>query len=135
MKKELIRIITTNPLEIKRITTEALAFISDCAQCDGDIFRIRLCILEALANSYAHGNQQIEDKKIMVKVSIEGKKIEIYIRDEGKGIELAQALTCDFPDWDEEGGRGIPILKAYCDEVCWAEESGEVRLTFELDSQ
>lgn len=135
MKKEFIRIIPTNPAEIKRITTEALAFISDCAQCEGDIFRIRLCILEALANSYTHGNQQMEDKKIMIKVTIEGKIIEVYIRDEGKGIELAQALNCDFPEWDVESGRGIPILKAYCDEIRWAEEAGEVRLTFQLDSQ
>lgn len=108
-------------------------FIAACSKCTKDIFRIRLCVSEALANSYLHGNQEIEDKKITLKVKIESNIVEIVIKDEGGGIQ--RELCYDFPDWEEEHGRGIPILMSYCDDLDLCGTKGEVKLVFKIAHQ
>ncbi len=130
MNKEFIRIIPSKPVEIKRTATEAVDFISACSKCSDDIFRIRLCVLEALANSHIHGNKGIEDKKIILKVRIENNHIVVIIKDEGGGIQ--KDLCFDFPDWEEEHGRGIPILMSYCDDVDLCSNEG-VKLIFKIE--
>jgi len=86
----------------------------------------RLCVQEAITNSIIHGNNSNKNKNITLSYVL-NEKIEIEIQDEGPGILLenqnsdSQKISKD--DLLKESGRGIMLMKHFCDKVIFKKNS------------
>ena len=94
---------------------------------DGDEVDIQIALGEALANAVVHGNRENPHKCVYVtcRFSIDG-EIFLTIRDEGEGFD-SRAIP-DPTDRHNRllpNGRGIYLMRALMDEVCF-EENGKV---------
>ncbi len=79
--------------------------------------RILIAISEAVTNSLVHGNKENPAKTIRLTFHHQDSCLRIEIEDEGKGFRPQVADLEERAEKLQEGGRGIPIMKAYMDEV------------------
>ena len=92
-------------------------------------FSIKLAMEEAIVNAMKHGNNFDESKHVTLRYAFDGDKFHLCVRDEGNGFEMKEV-----PDPTEDGnlclpyGRGIMLMKAYMDEICFNEQGNEVRM-------
>ena len=105
-------------------------FIAKFRKPDGSETHIEMAVHEALANAVIHGNQGDPYKSIHVvcRCTIDG-EVSIAIRDQGQGFNW-RAL--DDPTTPENllsaHGRGIYLMQALMDEVCFDEGGTVVHL-------
>jgi anti-sigma regulatory factor (Ser/Thr protein kinase) len=79
--------------------------------------RILTAVSEAVTNSLVHGNKGNPKKTIKLTFCQRGTHLEIYIDDQGGGFKPHIISLKESAKKLEERGRGIPIMKAYADEV------------------
>ena len=72
----------------------------------------RLCLEEALVNAVRHGNGGDAKRTITLEMCDCGDYCKIKVKDEGEGFCTEDI---DLPDPDQEGGRGICLIKHYMD--------------------
>jgi serine/threonine-protein kinase RsbW len=77
-------------------------------------FAARLCMEEALVNAIKHGNKADPERKVSLEIAEEGDLCRIVVRDEGPGFDPESVM---MPDCEQEGGRGICIIRHYMDHV------------------
>jgi len=77
---------------------------------------LQIAVSEAILNAIVHGNKEISEKNVYVKIENDERKITISIKDEGKGFDVN---TLPDPTKSEnlykEHGRGIFIIKSLVD--------------------
>lgn len=81
---------------------------------------LSIAVTEAVGNAIVHGNKKDPTKKVRIQVEIRKNRVKIAVTDQGKGFDpdgLADPL--DPKNLMKESGRGIFILKALMDDVCW----------------
>lgn len=97
-----------------------------------DIYgNILIAVTEAVNNAIKHGNK--EDRKKLVDLEVESseQKVTFKIKDEGNGFDFKHLNDPTSPEnLEEEGGRGIFLMKHLSDEVNFLEEGRKVELTF-----
>ncbi|TAG04606.1 MAG: ATP-binding protein [Cytophagia bacterium] len=97
-----------------------------------DIYgNILIAVTEAVNNAIKHGNK--EDRKKLVDLEMESseQKVTFKIEDEGNGFDFKHLNDPTSPEnLEEEGGRGIFLMKHLSDEVNFLEEGRKVELTF-----
>jgi serine/threonine-protein kinase RsbW len=104
-----------------------MLFIKKFRNADGSELDIEIALREALTNAIVHGNQENPDKRVYVmsRCSEDGEVL-LTIRDQGQGFDNH---TVPDPTAPENvlfrHGRGIYLMQALMDEVCF-EESGKV---------
>jgi serine/threonine-protein kinase RsbW len=104
-----------------------MRFILHFRNADGSEIDIEVAVREALANAVIHGNGEYPDKyvSILCRCYMDGEVV-IAIRDQGAGFD---SETVPDPTAAENRrlprGRGIYLMKALMDEVCF-EEGGSV---------
>ena len=81
--------------------------------------KVLLCLSEAVINSIDHGNQNDQNKHVIIEVQcVNNKRIEIKISDEGGGFDYSSLKD---PTREEnirnETGRGIHIIRSLSDEL------------------
>jgi serine/threonine-protein kinase RsbW len=83
-------------------------------------FAIKLSLEEALANAIKHGNSGDPEKQVVVTYRIAEDHIQISVCDEGGGFEpdVVPDPTLD-ENLEKPNGRGIMLMKAYMNEVCY----------------
>lgn len=101
-------------------------FIDKFRDVDGSEV-IEIAVHEALGNAVIHGNHENPHKDVYVtcRCTMDG-EVSITVRDEGEGFD-SRALP-DPTDPDRRlltHGRGIHLMRALMDEVCF-EENGQV---------
>lgn len=77
---------------------------------------IRLAVDEAFVNAVVHGARCDPAKEISVAADFDGGRATIAVADSGEGFDPAtvpDALS------DAQGGRGLFLLRSFCDEVTW----------------
>jgi serine/threonine-protein kinase RsbW len=81
---------------------------------DDDIADLKLAITEACSNSIRHAYDENEEaaSKVFVTYEVQEDRLVVEVRDHGRGFEYEGANTDDLP----EGGLGISIIRAVCDE-------------------
>ena len=110
---------------ISPLVAELMQFIS--RNRNEDNFEIELALSEALANAIIHGNSEEPHKRVFVscRCTTDG-DVSITVQDEGGGFEIDTAPDPTSPDNRLSGhGRGIYLMKALMDEVCF-EQRGTV---------
>ena len=101
---------------------------SQCAP--GEEFDVELALREALNNAVVHGNQEDPETKVHIRCRCQpGKELSIVVTDQGKGFDFEKAVANGIAtDPDSERGRGIPLMKAYMDEVHFERGGSEVHM-------
>ncbi len=95
--------------------------------CEEARFAVKLALEEALCNALKHGNCHDRSKTITIRYGIDDRKAVVVVRDEGGGFvpdDVPDPTTPErlpLPD-----GRGIMLMKAYMDEVCYRDNGREV---------
>lgn len=83
---------------------------------DDDIADLKLAITEACSNSIRHAYDETgtdaNASKVYVTYEMLNDRLVVEIRDHGRGFEYEGANTDELP----EGGLGISIIRAVCDE-------------------
>ena len=107
----------------KNLMEEVAGTIADFAKWHGFpeklvAMNIPLTVDELFLNAVIHGNKENENKKVTVKVTIDDNRISISIADQGEGFNWERVLTRNTPaDLENEGGRGIFLVKHYVDNI------------------
>lgn len=82
---------------------------------DDDIADLKLAITEACSNSIRHaydGDGEADASRVFVTYEVLDDRLVVEVRDHGRGFEYEGANTDDLP----EGGLGISIIRAVCDD-------------------
>lgn len=92
-----------------------------------DVFAIKLALEEALTNAVKHGNANDPAKHVTVRYSVTPEKAIVIVRDEGEGFlpEAVPDCTC-AERLPVPSGRGIMLMKAYMDKICYRDKGREV---------
>lgn len=98
-----------------------------CRYSDDSVFAVQLALEEALANAVKHGNRNDAAKSITVRYAVNEEKAIVVVRDEGGGFLPEDVPDCTSPDrLPLPNGRGIMLIRAYMDEVCFRDCGREV---------
>ncbi len=84
-----------------------------------------LVIDEALTNAMEHGNHWDPKKSVKVKVTPKTNHLSITIKDEGIGFNTS--FINKKPEVSKVGGRGIHIIKHYCNPK-WNKSGNQIDL-------
>lgn len=131
-----------------------------CGVCNQETAkRLVVAMTEAITNAIVHGNYELssdlkeQDDKfkkalaerasdltyvgriVDIRVHYTPQKCTWTITDQGKGFDfkkLLEKLDASDPDLALKSGRGILIMRAFVDEVEWAEGGRQVRLAINL---
>jgi serine/threonine-protein kinase RsbW len=112
---------------ISSFVDQLMRFILKFRSADGTESDIEMALHEALANAVIHGNGENSCKRLYVscRCYMDG-EVSITVRDEGRGFDSSALRD---PTSQENRllthGRGIHLMKALMDEVCF-EEGGAV---------
>jgi len=121
------------PSKIQAISplVDRLMRLIEGSQCvPGEEFGVELAVREALENAVVHGNQEDPETKVHIRCRCQpGEEISIVVTDQGKGFDFEKAMGNGLtPDPAAERGRGIPLMKAYMDEMHFERDGSEVHM-------
>jgi len=84
-------------------------------------FAVKLALEESLNNAIKHGNGLDPEKTITIEYQVDSEQVRVVIADQGPGFDPA-----DVPDpradenIEKPCGRGIMLMRAYMDTVCYS---------------
>jgi anti-sigma regulatory factor (Ser/Thr protein kinase) len=90
-------------------------------------FEVILASREALVNAAVHGAKLNYDKIVKLELRIEPAGLVMEIEDNGPGFDWQGCLKKELPDRDVSG-RGLYIMKTYCDEIRYNEAGNRLTL-------
>ncbi len=100
--------------EFNRIQQEIALFLADAIED----FELHLILSESLTNAFIHGNQQDATKPICLRVILDENQIMFEIEDAClTPVEFTICEECSAENILEESGRGLVLLKNFCDFV------------------
>ncbi|MCQ2229496.1 MAG: ATP-binding protein [Bacteroidales bacterium] len=95
--------------------------------------KLLIAVVEALNNAIVHGNNMDKDKKVKVAFEIDSEKIEYTISNEGESFDPESVPDPTSPEnLENEGGRGVFLIKNLADEVHYSDEGRTVTMRFNL---
>ena len=99
------------------------------SQCvPGEQFGVELALREALGNAVVHGNRENPETKVHVRCRCgPGNEILIVVTDQGKGFDFGKVMD-NGSDPTSVHGHGVPLMKAYMDDVHFARGGSEVHM-------
>src|ERR1700736_2679500 len=132
-KSSILEIDLWMPSEVRAISplVDRLMRLIKGSQCvPGEEFDIELVLREALDNAVVHGNQEDPETKVHIRCRCQpGNEISIVVTDQGKGFDLEKIVGNGITSApSSEHGRGIPLMKAYMDEVHFERGRSEVHM-------
>ncbi|MCC5925985.1 MAG: ATP-binding protein [Bacteroidetes bacterium] len=94
---------------------------------------LMLVASEAMTNAIKHGNKLDEEKKVTISWQITDGELRFSIQDEGEGFD-ADALPDPLNPENllKDSGRGVFLMKTYCDDVQFELEGRKVILVFKI---
>ena len=101
---------------IDKVVVEAVDFIK-LKNINIDLFAFRLALYEGLTNAVKHGNKLNIKRTVELVIEFKDKNLSIFVKDQGKGFDWHKAMADEEPPVaapvEQEGGRGLYILKFY----------------------
>jgi serine/threonine-protein kinase RsbW len=115
---------------ISPLVDRLMRLIEGSQRVPGEEFAVELALREALNNSVVHGNREDPETKVHIRCRCQpGKEVSIIVTDQGKGFDFAKVVGSGIAmDPDSENGRGIPLMKAYMDDVHFERGGSEVHM-------
>jgi len=130
-----VRVLPNDPTAGRTIEEEILGQLPGQGYDDSDIFAVKLSLDEALINAIRHGNQYDRSKHITVGYRVDDEQVVITVADQGPGFDPGSLPdpTTESNRW-KQGGRGIFLIRAYMDEVCFNERGNQIWLVKRMHS-
>lgn len=127
---ELQHSLPSNTESVSSAVNLVLRFISKFRKVDGSEAGIEMALHEALTNAVVHGNHQDPNKHVYVacRCSKNG-EVSITVRDQGEGFDwdaISETITQEPPLSTHR--RGIHLMRALMDEVCFDDGGVVVRM-------
>jgi len=94
---------------------------------------ILISLTEAVNNAMQHGNRFDDQKKILVSYHQQPHQIRLIISDEGSGFDpfnIPDPTSADYIE--EEGGRGVFLMKQLTDELHFLDQGRTVELMWRI---
>lgn len=120
------------PAELERVDTVddvAAAFLAD-RQVPVDVFAVRLLLRETLSNAVLHGCSSDNALHVRFELRIEADGVALVTSDPGPGFDWRRVQSAG--EMDASGGRGLPLMDAYADDVSFNEVGNVVSLRIPL---
>lgn len=98
---------------------------------------IQLALNEAFVNARIHGNDNNPQGWIDISFFSDKKGLHFIIRDEGEGFDFQPYIDFgidDLPEGNEDGKRGILVIKMLVDEMNFMENGKAIELIFYISS-
>jgi len=109
---------------VEELTDRVYAFLAPLRLGRKATYRLKMAIHEAVSNAVEHGNRCDPAKRVTVTCRAAADRLCIAVEDQGRGFDPAAVPD---PTREEnrlrEGGRGVFLIKRYCDE-CHFEKGG-----------
>ena len=98
------------------------------------VFRARVCIAELAANAIEHGGASERSDPFSVTLRNRNPALEIEFTDPGRPFDPAGGpMPSKHPsDADDEGGRGLQLLRAYASALNYRRDGNSNVLTFRV---
>lgn len=132
IKPSKILVIKSDTSELRKVEVfirEALDFFE---LPKSNFYKIYLCVSEAVINSIEHGNKGDFSKEVRIEVLCQEEELNIIIKDEGEGIDADDiADPTATNNIKKESGRGIHIIRSYCDRFEFDKNKSFIR--FKMD--
>lgn len=90
-------------------------------------FETILALREALINAVEYGSGSNPDKIVNLELRIERSRLIMEIEDQGPGFDWQSRLGKALPD-RETSGRGLYIMKTYCDGILYNKAGNRLTL-------
>jgi serine/threonine-protein kinase RsbW len=117
------------PSEVTAISPfvdKLMLLLRNCGCVPEGVSDVEIALREALANAIIHGNHEDRRKHVHVTCRCEPDEVSIGVKDEGKGFDTNSVADPTAPqNIGSIHGRGIHVIRALMDEVCF-EEGGAV---------
>lgn len=98
--------------------------------CARTAFRLRVTLAEALTNAILRGNHEDPAKRVWVRAELTATAIRLSVRDEGDGCDVARRADPALPsDLEDDGGRGLFIIKSLADRVEFDDRGNTIWMT------
>lgn len=106
--------------------------IIDKYELNQDKFPVLLIsITEAVSNAILHGNGEDVNKQVEIFTDHSTKGLKVRIKDQGNGFDFESLPDPTTPESiEEEGGRGIMLIKELCDEITFLEKGNIIEMFF-----
>ncbi len=126
----LVELIIQSDLDSARAAEERiLRDVEHCGYRPDEAFAIRLSLEEAITNAVKHGNANDRSKSVRIRYRVDGSKVEIWVADDGPGFDPDRVPDPTCPArLSLPNGRGIMLMRAYMDEVCYNRRGNEIHL-------
>ncbi len=98
---------------------------------------IQLALNEAFVNARVHGNDNDPEKMIDISFFSDQKGLHFLVKDEGDGFDFQNCMDkeiTDLPEGDEQGERGILVIKMLVDELNFYDKGSTIELIFYISS-
>ncbi len=98
-----------------------------------DQFAVRILLREALLNAVVHGGGKDPAKLVHMSIEIDDRGVTIVVEDPGTGF-----AWCNRSKHHEvlaDGGRGLPIMELYSDEMSFNESGNRLTMRKEFNKQ
>jgi len=134
MKKHTIKI-KSNIHEIPEVE-RFVEDICDYYNLNNSYFgNISVAVTEAVENAIIHGNNENNEKHVLIHFNFSQKSIDFTIEDEGSGFDFnAIPDPTDILNNPEKKGTGIYLIKVLADDVRFLENGRKVQLIFNITS-
>ena len=127
MQREII--ISGDPDSIPGARRELMEFLEQQECPEGSAFDVGMAVQEALANAVLHGCNSNPKLHVTMKLLSDASGVSIIIQDQGPGFDVSQVPDPTSEDGRTSfNGRGILMMKAYMDDVSFAQQGREVRM-------
>ncbi|KPQ00931.1 MAG: anti sigma factor serine-protein kinase [Bacteroidetes bacterium HLUCCA01] len=94
---------------------------------------LMLALSEAVTNAIKHGNRQDETRKVTLGWNTSGDDLTVFVEDEGRGFDPGALPDPLNPEnLLKDSGRGVFLMKTYCDAVRFENGGRKVVLSFSL---
>ena len=128
--------IPSNTTEGLAVQEQIIALMEKAEYSMRDVFAMRLTLEEAITNAIKHGNKGDLNKSVQIDARVSEVGLEVTVEDEGEGFNPeAVPDPTDEEFINRDCGRGLLLLNAYLDEVCYSDDGRRVTLKRERNSQ
>ncbi|CAG0967875.1 serine/threonine-protein kinase RsbW [Phycisphaerales bacterium] len=124
--------VSNDPAVIERAEERVLSSLSQFHYPKASLFAVRLCLHEALSNSFRHGHRGLpENTPVRLSFDATAGQVEIHVEDQGPGFDPAEVPDPTLEENLERGsGRGLLLIRAYMAEAEYNAKGNSLRMVY-----
>lgn len=132
MRDKLISI-RSCPSQVAKLDNYVHSVITEFSIDQSRFSDILISLTEAVNNAIHHGNKADIEKCVDIQTCKQANQLVFTIRDEGTGFDPnAIKDPTSAKNIEEEGGRGVLIMKTLCDKITFKNNGSTVVMKFSL---